>query len=83
MSKPTKYVNAAKFGSCEIEPTTSTYIYMLAAKSHLESFTEVPEHDLVSRIDQQLGAQLGVACDRNLFGCHSLQHILYELRMSC
>ena len=42
MSKPTKYVNAAKFGSCEIEPTTSTYIYMLAAKSHLESSLRFP-----------------------------------------
>lgn len=26
----------------------------------------VPEHDLVSRVDQQLGAQLGIACDKNL-----------------
>eukprot|EP00913_Durusdinium_trenchii_P035564 g33281.t1 len=43
----------------------------------------VPEHDLVSRVDQQLGAQLGIACDKNLFGCHSLQHIIFELHQGC
>lgn len=25
----------------------------------------VPEHDLVSRVDHQLGAQLGIACEKN------------------
>ena len=24
-----------------------------------------PRHDLVSRVDQQLGAELGIACDKN------------------
>ena len=26
-----------------------------------------PRHDLVSRVDQQLGAELGIACDKNPF----------------
>ncbi|CAE7230577.1 unnamed protein product [Symbiodinium necroappetens] len=34
---------------------------LLEAGEHLSTVV-VPEHDLVSRIDQQLGAQLGVAC---------------------
>jgi hypothetical protein len=25
----------------------------------------LPRHDLVSRVDQQLGAELGIACDKN------------------
>eukprot|EP00439_Symbiodinium_sp_Y106_P031792 s955_g3.t2 len=37
---------------------------LLEAGEHL-STNVVPEHDLVSRIDQQLGAQLGVACKQH------------------
>ncbi|CAJ1426370.1 unnamed protein product [Effrenium voratum] len=55
---------------------------VLAAGDRLSTVV-VPEHDLVSRVDQQLGAQLGVPCDKNPFACHSLQHILYELHQGC
>eukprot|EP00435_Cladocopium_sp_Y103_P013817 s2319_g3.t1 len=43
----------------------------------------VPEHDLVSRVDQQLGAELGIACDKNPLSCHTLTHIIWELHQGC
>jgi len=55
---------------------------LLAAGDRLGTVV-VPEHDLVSRVDQQLGAELGIACDKNPFGCHSLQHIIWELHQGC
>ena len=35
------------------------YIYIHILCQHC------PRHDLVSRVDQQLGAELGIACDKN------------------
>ena len=37
------------------------------AISLVSSQSTQPRHDLVSRVDQQLGAELGIACDKNPF----------------
>lgn len=55
---------------------------LLAAGDRLGTVV-VPEHDLVSRVDQQLGAELGIACDKNPLSCHTLTHIIWELHQGC